>query len=404
MSYEETDILIVGGGLVGLSTAMHIIKMRPRSKITVIEKDSKLAAQQSGHNSDVLHAGIYYEPGSLKAKFCVEGSRALGNLCDRLGMPIIRCGKVVVANTEDEKDRLERLHDRAVDNGVPGLRLLSQRELRDIEPNVEGLKALHVPSSAIVDYKKVAAVYAAIFEKAGGQVLLDTEFISARIENGQQRAIVTHGGINAKLVINCAGLHSDVVAKRMGHAPDVQIIPFRGEYYLLQEESRSLVNGLVYPVPDPGLPFLGAHFTPRVSGEVEVGPSAMLATKREGYSRTDFSYTDFRDTLNFPGFWKLVSKNLKPGMSEIHRAISKKAFVKSLQRLVPDITAGDLVPGGAGVRAMAVDRNGNFSDDFYIEEAPGAIHVLNAPSPAATSSFMIGKYIANKADLRISAD
>jgi len=288
MSYEDTDILIIGGGLIGLSTAMHLIKMRPRSRITVIEKDSRLAAHQSGHNSGVLHAGIYYEPGSLKARFCVEGNRALSNLCERLNIPLIRCGKVIVAKTEEEKDQLERLHDRGTDNGVPDLRLLSQRELRDVEPNVDGLKALYAPNSAIVDYQKIAAVYAAIFEKAGGQVLLDTEFISSTVENGRQKAIVTHGGINAKLVINCAGLYSDVVARKMGNVPDVQIIPFRGEYYLLKEESRNVVNGLVYPVPNPELPFLDVHLTPRVTGEVEAGPNAVLATMREGYNRSDF--------------------------------------------------------------------------------------------------------------------
>jgi L-2-hydroxyglutarate oxidase LhgO len=255
-----------------------------------------------------------------------------------------------------------------------------------------------------VDYTKVAAVYAAIFEKAGGQIFLDTEFISSRVDNGRQHVVTSESEFNAKLVINCAGLHADTVARRMGSKPDIQIIPFRGEYYLLREESRGLVNGLIYPVPDPALPFLGAHFTPRVNGEVEAGPSAMLATAREGYSRSDFSFAEFREMLNYPGLWKLVSRNLRPGLSEINRALRKSAFVKSLANLIPDITADDLVPGGSGVRAMAVDRKGKFVDDFYIEEAPGAVHVLNAPSPAATSSFLIGKHISNKADLRLNAD
>lgn len=404
MSSNETDVLVVGGGLVGLSVAMHLKKMRPRSTICLIEKDSRLAAHQSGHNSGVLHAGIYYTPGSLKARFCVEGNRALSNLCERLKIPLVRCGKVIVARTEDERDQLERLHDRGTDNGVPGLRLINQRELREIEPHVEGIKALYAPNSAIVDYTKVAAVYAAIYEKAGGQILLNTEFMSSQIENGRQHVVTNNGEFEAKLVINCAGLHSDVVARKMGNVPDVQIIPFRGEYYLLKEESRSLVNGLIYPVPNPALPFLGAHFTPRVNGDVEAGPSAMLATMREGYSRSDFSFSEFAEILRYPGLWKLVSRNLRPGMSEINRALRKRAFVSSLRHLVPDITADDLVPGGAGVRAMAVDRRGNFVEDFYIEEAPGAIHVLNAPSPAATSSFLIGKHISNKADLRMNAD
>jgi len=403
MPSTNTDILIIGAGLIGLATAMHIKKMRPRTSVALIEKDSRISAQQSGHNSGVLHAGIYYEPGSLKAKFCVEGNRALGNLCERLNIPLVRCGKVIVANTDEEKDRLEKLYERGTENGVPDLRLISRRELREIEPHVEGAKALYAPNSAIVDYPKIAAVYAAIFEKAGGQLFLSTEFVSHRVDNGFQHVETNNGEFRAKLVINCAGLHSDVVARKMGNTPEVKIIPFRGEYYLLREESRSLVKGLVYPVPNPALPFLDVHLTPRVTGEVEAGPNAVLATKREGYSRSDFSFSEFMDTLRFPGFWMLAARNIRPGISEINRSLRKSVFVKSLNRLVPELTADDIVPGGSGVRAQAVDKRGNLVDDFYIEEAPGAIHLLNAPSPAATSSFMIGKHIANKADLRINA-
>ncbi|MGI9263192.1 MAG: L-2-hydroxyglutarate oxidase [Woeseiaceae bacterium] len=403
MTTINTEILIIGGGLVGLSTAMHIKNMRPRSTVTVIEKGDKISDQQSGHNSGVLHAGIYYEPGSLKAKFCVEGNQMLAGLCQKFNLPLVRCGKVIVATDDDEADRLERLLERGNDNGVPGLKLISMRELREIEPNVDGVKALYAPNSAIVDFRKIAAVYTAIFEKAGGKLMLNTEFIASYEEGGVNRVMTNSTDFDAKLVINCAGLQADMVAINMGATPEVRIIPFRGEYYLLREASRNLVNGLIYPVPDPSLPFLDVHLTPRVNGEVEAGPNAVLATKREGYKRSDFDWKEFQETISYPGFWKLAGRHFGAGVSEINRSLRKGVFVKSLQKLVPEISADDLIPGGAGVRAQAVNREGKLVDDFYVEETPGAIHVLNAPSPAATSSFLIGKHIANKADLRINA-
>ena len=388
----------------GLSTAMHLQTMRPRLKITLIEKDDQLAAQQSGHNSGVLHAGIYYEPGSLKAKFCVQGHRALLEFSQRYEIPVVQCGKVIVANTDDETDRLERLHDRGTDNGVPGLRLIDQRELREIEPNVSGLRALHAPNSAVVDYRKVAEAYAAIFRQASGDIKLETSFLSAQQVGGSNRIETTSGHIEARLIINCAGLQADVVAKNAGSRPGLKIIPFRGEFFELSAASRQLVNGLVYPVPNPQLPFLDIHLTPTVDGSVMAGPNAVLATKREGYRRSDFSFADMASTLSYGGFWWLVGRYWKPGIAEINRSLRKSVFVGSLQRLLPEITDADLAPGGSGVRAQAVDRRGRLIHDFRIEEAPGAIHVLNAPSPAATSSLMIGKYIANKADLRTNAN
>lgn len=403
MTADQADVLVVGGGLVGLSTAMFLKQMQPRLSISLIEKDTVVASQQSGHNSGVLHAGIYYEPGSLKAKFCVEGNRALSNLCERFDIPLVRCGKVIVANTDQEKDRLERLHDRGTDNGVQGLRLVSRRELREIEPHVDGSKALYAPESAIIDFGKVAEVYAGIFQNAGGNLHLGTRFISATQENGRHRVITSQGEFDTKLIINCAGLHADLVAAETGNRSDLRVIPFRGEYFQLREDRRSLVNGLVYPVPDPALPFLGVHFTPRIDGTVEAGPSAILATKREGYKRSDFSLGEFMSTLSFPGFWLLIARNIGPGISEINQTMRKSVFVKGLQRLIPEIQEDDLEPGGSGVRAQAVDKRGRMIDDFHIEESTGAIHVLNAPSPAATSSLMIGKYIASKADLRINS-
>jgi L-2-hydroxyglutarate oxidase len=383
---------------------MHLQTMRPRLKITLIEKDDQLAAQQSGHSSGVIHASIYYEPGSLKAKFCVQGHRALLEFCQRSEIPVVQCGKVIVANTDEETDRLERLHDRGTDNGVPGLRLIDQRELREIEPNVGGLRALHAPYSAVVDYRKVAEAYAAIFRQASGDIKLETSFLSAQQVDGSNRIETTSGDIEARLIINCAGLQADVVAENAGSRPGLKIIPFRGEFFELSAESRQLVNGLVYPVPNPQLPFLDIHLTPTVDGSVMAGPNAILATKREGYRRSDFSFADMASTLSYGGFWWLVGRYWKPGIAEINRSLRKSVFVGSLQRLLPEITDADLAPGRSGVRAQAVDRRGRLIHDFRIEEAPGAIHVLNAPSPAATSSLMIGKYIANKAELRTNAN
>jgi len=384
-----------------LATAMHLQKMDSNLSIVVLEKDSTICGQQSGHNSNVLHAGIYYEPGSMKARFCVDGNRELAALCGEFGLPIVRCGKVIVANTNQEIQRLENLLSRGTSNGVPGLRILTKTELKEVEPNVRGEKALYAPHSAVVDYRKIANVYAEIFEGGGGQLLLNTEFLSASVADDGQKVATSEGLLTAKLVINCGGLQSDLIAKKMGSKPNIQIIPFRGEYYVFRPESRNLVNGLVYPVPDPSLPFLDVHLTPQVDGSVEAGPNAVLATMREGYAWKNFSARDFWQTLSYPGFWNLARKNLRAGVSEINRSLRKRIFVESLQKLVPVITADDLERGGAGVRAMAVDRRGNLVDDFYIEEEPGAIHVLNAPSPAATSSYMIGKHLAHKADANI---
>jgi len=381
---------------------MRLQALRPDLTITLIEKDAQLAGQQSGHNSGVLHAGIYYEPGSLKAQFCVEGHSALIEFCIEHGIPVAHCGKVIVANTDEEIKRLENLHERGTENGVPDLTIIDQRELRNIEPHVKGARALHAPHSAVVDYTKIAAAYAASFEARGGKLCLSTKFLSARQTGGCGVVETSAGMMVAKLIINCAGLHADVVARKSGANPGLRIIPFRGEYYELRSASRKLVNGLVYPVPNPQLPFLDVHLTPRIDGSVEAGPNAVLATKREGYSWRDFSISDMTSTLSYGGFWWLVGRYWKPGIAEINRSLRKSVFVKSLQRLVPEITADDLVDGGSGVRAQAVDGRGRLIDDFRVEESPGAIHVLNAPSPAATSSLMIGRYIANKADKRLA--
>ena len=382
---------------------MHLQAMRPHLAITLIEKDEQLASQQSGHNSGVIHAGIYYEPKSLKARFCVEGHRALLQFCARHDIPVVKCGKVITARSGEEIYRLERLHDRGTQNGVPGLRMIDSQELREVEPHVAGARALYAPHSAVVDYKKVAAAYADIVRAGGGAIELETELLCVQHSAGQRRVETTAGAIDARLIINCAGLHADVVAKKIGTKPGLRIIPFRGEFFELRSESRYLVNGLVYPVPNPELPFLDVHLTPAVDGSVSAGPNAVLATKREGYCWRDFAVADLASTLSYGGFWWLVGRYWKPGLAEINRSLRKSVFVTSLQRLVPEITANDLVPGGSGVRAQAVDGRGRLIDDFRVEESPGAIHVLNAPSPAATSSLMIGNFIANKADLRLNS-
>jgi L-2-hydroxyglutarate oxidase LhgO len=402
-AHRRQDVLVIGGGLIGLSTAMHLAQLRPDLAIALIEKDASLTSQQSGHNSGVLHAGIYYEPGSMKARYCVEGNRALAVFCDAHGLPLRRCGKVIVAADERSEARLAQLHRRGTENGVPDLRLLDRAELKEIEPNVEGRMALYAPRSAIVDYRAIGATYATIFRGAGGRTFTQTRFLDANRDGGRTRVLTDRGDFDATLVINCGGLHCDLIARKMGADPGLQIVPFRGEYYLLDRGRRDLVNGLVYPVPDPSLPFLDVHLTPKISGDVEAGPNAVLATRREGYRWRDFALREFAGTLAFPGFWRLAARNVKPGLAEINRSLRKSVFVKSLQKLVPAIDANDLTAGGSGVRAQAVDRRGMLVDDFQIAETADAIHVLNAPSPAATSSMMIGRFVANKADLRLNS-
>lgn len=401
MSASDTDILIVGGGIVGLSTGLQLKLLNPAISVVVIEKDSTVASQQTGHNSGVLHAGIYYKPGTLKARFCVEGHRELAAFCAAHDIPVWRCGKVIVANGDAETTSLTRLHEFGRANGVPGLRIISQRELGEIEPAVRGTSALYAPNSAVLDYRLVSSAFAREFERLGGQVFTGTRFLSAKAQEGRQFVTTTRGDFAAKLLVNCAGLHCDLVARQTGGTPGVRIIPFRGEYFELTAASRSRVNGLVYPVPNPALPFLDVHLTPRIDGGMEAGPNAVLATKREGYRWRDFSLREFAHTLGYPGFWRLAMKNIHPGLSEINRSLRKGVFVASLQRLVPTLTAEDLLPGGAGVRAQAVDRQGRMLDDFLIEESAGAIHLLNAPSPAATSSMPIGRHLATMAATRI---
>ncbi|PKB64359.1 MAG: hydroxyglutarate oxidase [SAR202 cluster bacterium Io17-Chloro-G2] len=398
MESSVFDVVIIGGGIIGLSTALRLKQEQyPDWRIAVVEKDAGLANHQTGHNSGVIHSGIYYRPDSHKARFCVEGAQALKTFCDENEIEYELCGKVIVAIHESELGRLDSLYERGVANGVQGLEMIGPERLKEIEPHVFGVKALWAPSTGIVDYKKVAAAYAGRFQEAGGEIFTGAEVHSIK-KYPDALSIETNGGVlQAKHLINCAGLHADRVAEMMGEEIDVRIIPFRGEYYTLKPESHGLVNGLIYPVPDPRFPFLGVHYTRNIHGQVEAGPNAVMALKREGYRKSDVDLMDSWGTLSFPGFWKMSMKFWKIGLGEMHRSYVKSVFVRDLQRLVPEIRAEDLAPGGSGVRAQAVSRSGALLDDFHIIRGKEAVHVLNAPSPGATSSLAIGKYIGDLA-------
>ncbi len=392
------DVAIIGAGIIGLSTAMHLLKRHPDLKIGLIEKNNEIASQQTGHNSGVIHSGIYYKPGSFKAQFCVEGRASMVKFCEDNGINFNPIGKVIIANSDEELARLELLHERGTANGVPDLQLVDSGKLKEIEPHVVGKRALWAPHTGIVNYKEVSQAYLNRVEDTGGTLHLNSAVRS--IERGANSTIIktSSGEYEATNVVNCAGLHSDRIASMMGANPGVKIIPFRGEYYTLKKESEKLVKGLIYPVPDPDLPFLGVHFTHNVKGYVEAGPNAVLATAREGYRKRDFSPKDFTETMTYMGFWKMASREWKTGFMEMNRSVRKGVFVKSLQKMIPEIKSSDLGGGGSGVRAQAVDGSGRLLDDFVIEHTPGSVHVLNAPSPGATASLVIGKRITDLAE------
>jgi (S)-2-hydroxyglutarate dehydrogenase len=391
------DVVVVGAGIVGLATTLALMKRKPDAKIAVLDKEDKVAAHQTGHNSGVIHSGIYYKPGSLKAKLCVSGAEMMRQYCTSHGIHFETCGKLIVATDERELGPLQTLYERATANGVPGVTRISAAELREVEPHAAGLAALRSPQTGIVDYKQVSQAMRADAEDVGVEFKLSSAVKSIRTNGSGVQVQTTQGDVSTKYVVNCAGLYSDVVARMMGQAADVQIVPFRGEYYMIKPERHDLVRGLIYPVPDPRFPFLGVHFTRTVHGEVEAGPNAVLAFAREGYKMGSISAGEFGRTLAYSGFWKMAFKYWRMGTSEFYRSFSKAAFVRSLQRLVPDIQDGDVERGVAGVRAQAIDRSGALVDDFRLLETPTALHVLNAPSPAATASLAIGEYIAARA-------
>ena len=395
---EPHEVVVIGGGIVGLSTAMALTQGPAPVRPLLIEKEPELAQHQTGHNSGVIHSGIYYRPGSLKARFTVEGARRLAEFCQQHGIAYEICGKVVVATDAAELPRLEELHRRGLANGVPGgVELIGPERLREIEPHAAGIRALRVPATGIVDYVAVAQRYAELVRKRGGEIRTTTQVLGIRRDGAAWAVETTGGTLRARHLINCAGLHADRIAARAGCRPPVRIIPFRGEYYRLRPASERLVRSLIYPVPDPAFPFLGVHFTRMIHGGVEAGPNAVLSFKREGYGRTDFDAREAWQTLSFPGFWRLAGTYWRTGMGEMYRSFSKRAFVRALQRLVPELREADLEPGGSGVRAQAVDSRGVLVDDFSIQATDGMVHVLNAPSPAATASIPIGEAIAEQA-------
>jgi L-2-hydroxyglutarate oxidase len=391
-----TDIAIIGAGIVGLATALDLVR-RFRVSVTILEAETKIAQHQTGHNSGVIHAGLYYKPGSEKARNCAEGREAMYRFCAEHGVPHERCGKLVVATEDRELPALDELLRRGSANGLDGVRKLSGPELREHEPHVAGIGGLFVPQTGIVDYKIVAQKYAELIERGGGQIRTDARLLAVQRRGDELTLQTTHGEHACKQLINCGGLQADRVARMCGVDPGVVVIPFRGEYYSLVPEKRSLVKGLIYPVPDPRFPFLGVHFTRTVHGEVEAGPNAVLAFRREGYSRWSFSARDMWELMWYPGFWRMAMKYWRTGMSEMIRSFRKRSFYLSLKRLIPELQMADIHPFGSGVRAQAVDRSGALVDDFRFVQAERMIHVLNAPSPAATASLSIGHTIAEMA-------
>lgn len=392
----ECDVVVVGGGIVGLATARSIARARPGTVVVVLEKERSVATHQTGRNSGVVHSGIYYRPGSLKAALCREGVGLMREFTREHGVPYVECGKVIVATSEPEVSRLRTLLERGGANGVPGLRWLEGRELAAVEPNVSGLAAVLSPTTAITDYGAVARALANELPMHSGRVLTGAHVTAVSTSGDGVRVSGPGFSVTARYLVNCAGLHSDEVARLAGVAPRVRIVPFRGEYYLLRSEKHGLVEHLVYPVPDPALPFLGVHFTRTVAGGIEAGPNAVLAFSREGYGALTVSTHDLVGVFGYAGFWRLAARFWKVGAYEYFRSFSKAAFTRSLQRLVPSVTSADLLPGPRGVRAQAVDEEGRLVDDFVFEAGPQALHVLNAPSPAATASLAIGRYVAGR--------
>jgi len=395
------DVIIVGGGAVGLATALQLKKQNQKLRIVVLEKESVVANHQTGNNSNVIHSGVYYKPGSLKAKNCIEGYNLLVDFCRENEVPFDLCGKVIVATEEKELPLLKTIFERGQQNGLQNLKMLNAEQLKEHEPHVAGIAGIHVPQTGIVDYRVVAEKYAEVFQKAEGELKLGEKVIDIKLGSDKVVVVTQKSSYTGKLVVNCAGLYSDKIARLTMKDINIKIIPFRGEYYKLRKEREYLVKTLIYPVPDPNFPFLGVHFTTMVGGGVECGPNAVLAFKREGYKKSDIDLGELGETLAWPGFRKVVAKYWRTGLGEIHRSYSKAAFTKALQKLMPEIREEDLIEGGAGVRAQACDRTGGLLDDFLILEDKQVINVCNAPSPAATSSLSIGKTVAEWAGKRL---
>ncbi|HLZ15829.1 MAG TPA: L-2-hydroxyglutarate oxidase [Cyclobacteriaceae bacterium] len=395
------DVIVIGGGIVGLASALQIQKSNPSLRILLIEKESQFARHQTGNNSGVIHSGLYYKPGSLKALNCIRGYHLLVDFCRTHGIPFDLCGKIVVATEKKELPLLQNLFVRGQQNGLENLKKLSQNELKEYEPHVSGIEGIFVPQTGIVDYINVARKYGELLQKNGATLKLSERVVDIRNKTGQLEVITDKSAYGAKLVINCAGLYSDKIARLTVPSVNVKIIPFRGEYFKLKKEKEYLVKNLIYPVPDPNFPFLGVHFTRMARGGVEAGPNAVLAFRREGYKKSDINISELAESLAWPGFQKVAAKYWRTGFGEMYRSFSKAAFTRALQKLIPEIRANDLAEGGAGVRAQACSRDGGLVDDFLILEEKSVINICNAPSPAATSSLAIGETVAALAIKRI---
>jgi (S)-2-hydroxyglutarate dehydrogenase len=395
---KSADRVVVGGGILGLAVARECLLRHPGSRVLVLEKEPRIASHQTGRNSGVVHAGIYYAPGSLKARLCVEGSADLYSYCDEKGIPYERCGKLVVATSEDELDGLDELHRRSQANRVPGVTLVDEGDLRGIEPNVAGIRGLHSPATGIIDFRRVAGAYADDVVRMGGSIETNTRVEDIRPRGSITELQTSRGSVEAASVITCAGLHSDRLARLTDAPASPRIVPFRGRYYALRSSARGLVRGLVYPVPDPAFPFLGVHFTKQISGELWVGPNAVLAFAREGYRARTVNPLDLWETLSYRGFRALARRYWRVGLAEIRGDLSKRSFTRALQRLVPSVRHEDLVEPHAGVRAQALSEDGRLLDDFWFDHTDNVIHVRNAPSPGATSSLALAREIVSVAD------
>jgi L-2-hydroxyglutarate oxidase len=394
MTDKIFDAVIIGGGIVGAATALAL-QQNNIMQVAVIEAENEVAKHQTGNNSGVIHSGVYYKPGSLKAKLCTEGRELMYSFCEKNNINHQRCGKLIVAADENELPALNEIENRGNTNGLKGIKRLNRNQIKEYEPYAAGIQGLFIPQTGIVDFIGVTKKLAEIIKNDGGKVYTSCKFINVRSYSGYLVVETNKGEFKTKLLINCAGLFSDRVAKTCGFNPGVKIIPFRGEYYKIKKEKEYLVKNLIYPVPDPKFPFLGVHFTRMINGRIEAGPNALLAFSRIGYSYKDFSFKDLTEMFSFGGFWKRGAKHYKMGLNEFKRSLNKNLFVNALQKLVPELDYDDIIPGGAGVRAQALDKKGKLLDDFYIVENERQVHVLNSPSPAATASISIGKYIAD---------